>query len=128
MTDSGRDQPRGVEGDGQHLGERRRALLVLLQRRPRLAQHLQEALPRVAAVEGRPAGEHRGFDLLGHALVLAIDLAEQRVGDRRRTPHRQPRVHRRRLAAVVVDLGEDRHAVAVDGMALPPAVAGARLC
>ena len=55
-------------------------------------------------------------DRLGH-------LAEQRIGDRRRRPHRQPGVHRRGLAAVVVDLGEDRDPVAVDGVG-DPAVAG----
>jgi len=48
------------------------------------------------------------------------DLAEERVGDRRGRPHRQARVHRRRLAAVVVDLGEDRRAVAVHGLGDAP--------
>ncbi len=64
--------------------------------------------------------------VLGHQCVAGDDLvdlgarhglrhlAEQRVGDRRRPPHRQARVHRRRLATVVVDLGEDRRAMAVD--------------
>ena len=50
-------------------------------------------------------GGHR----LGH-------LPEQRVGHRRRGPDRQPGVHRRRLSPVVVDLGEDRHPVPVDGL------------
>ena len=55
-------------------------------------------------------------DGLGH-------LAEQGVGHRRRAPHRQAGVHARRLAAVVVDLGEDRHPVAVHGVGDAP-VAG----
>ena len=44
------------------------------------------------------------------------DFAEQRVGDRRRRPDRQARVHRTRLPAVVVDLGEDRDSMAVHGV------------
>ena len=43
-------------------------------------------------------------------------LAKQRIGDRRRCPHRQPRVHRTGLTTVVVDLGEDRDAVTVNGV------------
>ena len=48
-------------------------------------------------------------DRLGH-------LAEQRIGDGRRPPDREARVHRRRLAAVVIDLGEDRHPMTVHGV------------
>ena len=44
------------------------------------------------------------------------DLAEQRVRHGARCPHRQPRVHRRGLSAVVIDLGQDRHAVDMDGI------------
>ena len=50
-------------------------------------------------------------------------LAEQRIGDCRWRPHRQPRVHRAGLAAVVIDLGEDRNAMAMDGIGDRP-VAG----
>ena len=35
------------------------------------------------------------------------------IGDGRRGPHRQARVHRAGLSAVVVDLGEDRHVMAM---------------
>src|SRR5450756_2770996 len=51
------------------------------------------------------------LDLFGY-------LAEQRVAHRRRRPDRQPGVHARRLAAVVVDLRENRYAVLVDGCLL----------
>ena len=57
-----------------------------------------------------------GLDRLG-------DLAEERVGHGAGSPHRQARVHARRLAAVVVDLGEDGHVVGVDGLGDAP-VAG----
>ena len=68
---------------------------------------------RVAAHD---LGDLAGVDRLWH-------LAEQRVGHRRRRPHRPARVHARRLPAVVVDLGEDRHAVAMDRIG-DPSVAG----
>ena len=58
-------------------------------------------------------GDLVGLDRLRH-------LAEQRVGDGARRPHRQSGVHGGRLAAVVVDLGEDRHAVGVHGVGDPP--------
>ena len=80
-------------------------------------------LDAVEAALGAPLGHvgvarHDGRDL---AVVDGLgDLAEQRVGDRRRGPHRQARVHRRGLAAVVVDLGEDRRAVAVHGLGDAP--------
>ena len=45
-------------------------------------------------------------DRLGH-------LAEQRIGDRRGRPDGETGVHRRGLAPVVVDLGEDRRAMTV---------------
>ena len=82
-------------------------------------------LDPVEAALGAVLGHRRvaGDDLvdLGRRDRLG-DLAEQRVGDGRRRPHRQPGVHRRRLAAVVVDLGEHRHPVAVHGVG-DPAVA-----
>ena len=40
-------------------------------------------------------------------------FAEQRVWHRRRRPHRQTRIHRRRLTTVVVDLCEDRDTMAM---------------
>ena len=62
-------------------------------------------------------GRHQcvpGDDLLDLGLVDRLGhLAEQRVGHRRGRPHWQPRVHRRGLTAVVVDLGKDRRAVGV---------------
>ncbi len=47
------------------------------------------------------------------------DFTEERVGHRARRPDRQARVHRRRLAAVVVDLREHRHVVRVHGLGDP---------
>ncbi len=73
---------------------------------------VEAARPAVAGDE-RVAGDDLGdlacVDRLRH-------LAEQRVGDRRRRPDRQARVHPRALPAVVVDLGEDRDVVAVHGV------------
>ena len=71
--------------------------------------------PTLGAVLGDPRVP--GDDLVdlgvGHRLW---HLAKQRIGDGRRRPHRQPRVHRACLAAVVVDLGEDRHAVTMNSV------------
>ena len=64
-------------------------------------------------VAGDDLGDLSPVDLFGH-------LAEERVRDGRRCPHRQPAVHARALATVVVDLGEDRRAVAVDGFGDAP--------
>ncbi len=54
-----------------------------------------------------------GLDRLGH-------FAEEGVGDGARRPHREAGVHARGLAAVVVDLGEDRDVVGVHRIGDPP--------
>ena len=64
-------------------------------------------------------GDHRvaGDDLVDLGLVDRFGhLAEQRVGHCRRCPHRHARVHAAGLTSVVVDLGEDGHAVPVNGI------------
>src|SRR5205823_2371506 len=71
---------------------------------------VEPALHEVAG-DLRVAGHHL-VDLL--LLHLLGDLPEERVGDRRWRPDRPPRVGRGRLAAVVVDLGEDPGAALVD--------------
>jgi hypothetical protein len=68
-----------------------------------------------------------GHDLVDLGLVDRLgDLPEEGVGDGGRRPHRSARVHGRGLAAVVVDLGEDRRAVTVHGLS-DAAVAGDHL-
>lgn len=42
------------------------------------------------------------------------NLAEEGIGNRRRCPHWKTTEHAARLTTVVVDLGKDRHAMAVD--------------
>ena len=80
---------------------------------------VEAALPAVPG-DQRVPGDDLGDLPWGEALG---DLAEQRVGNGRGRPHRHPRVHAGGLAAVVVDLGEDRGAVPVHGFGDAP-VAG----
>jgi hypothetical protein len=70
----------------------------------------------VEAALGAVLGDERvaGDDLLDLGVVTAFGTSRNSgsaTADGR--PHGQAREHRRRLAAVVVDLGEDRHPVAV---------------
>ena len=85
---------------------------------------------RVGALEldaveasGRAVGGNGGVavDDLGDLMQFHGfgDFAEQGVGHRAGCPHGQPGVHRGGLAAVVVDLGEHRHVVGVDGIGDP---------
>ena len=77
------------------------------------ALELDAVEPTLHAVAG-----HQGVpvDDLGDLPELdgLRDLAEQGIGDRARSPHRQAGVHAGRLTAVVVDLGQDGHVVGVD--------------
>ncbi len=77
------------------------------------------AVPGDAGVAGHDLRDLVRLDRLGH-------LAEQRVGDRARRLHREPGVHPGGLAAVVVQLGQDRDPVRVHRVGEAP-VAGDHL-
>ena len=83
-------------------------------------------LDPVESTFGAVLGDRRvtGHDLLDLCRRDRLrHLPEERIGDRRRRPHREPGVHRAGLTAVVVDLGEDRHPVAMHRLG-DPSVAG----